>query len=158
MGTVTGRLDGYLPLAPESVLDELNYKVQLGQRAPDAPVPPSNAEWVGRFRRIGAAKLRHHGLTTDLIQDAMLVTSELATNALRYGNGLVEFRLIIASDTVVIVVTDGALGTPEVRRTSIYDESGRGMFLIDAYSTDWGISPDCTATWCAFALPERGRR
>ncbi|MGV9883028.1 ATP-binding protein [Streptomyces sp. NPDC003006] len=154
MSTVTDLLDGYLPLDAKRVLDEESFTIQLAPREPGAPVPPHEEEWVGRFRRITVAKMTYWGVPTALIDDATLVVSELCTNALRYGNVL-GFRLIIATDKVGVVVTDGSVSTPYVRRPSAEEEHGRGMLLVETFSSDWGLRPDGKATWCTFTIPAR---
>ncbi|MEV0254771.1 ATP-binding protein [Streptomyces sp. NPDC050732] len=152
--TTNERIDDYLPFAPESVLDDLDCLVEVGPRPSGSSVPRHTAEWVGRFRRIGAAKLRHHGLEA-LIDDMMVLASELLTNGLLYGNGVLGFRLLITADAIGIVVFDGSINTPQVRGASVTEENGRGMFIVDTLATDWGVSPDGMATWCTLAIPAR---
>ncbi|MFH8991468.1 ATP-binding protein [Streptomyces sp. NPDC017940] len=154
MGTVTGRLDEYLPLDPDDVLEDEVFTIQLEPRAPGAPVPRHETEWVGRCRQIGAARMNLWGLPPALVKDAMVVISELTTNALRYGN-MLGFRLIITRDKVGVVVTDGVPGRPYVRRPSAEEEHGRGMLLVETFSSDWGVRPDGRATWCTFTIPAR---
>ncbi|MET9544166.1 ATP-binding protein [Streptomyces sp. NPDC006627] len=154
MGTVKGLLDGYLPLDEDDVLDAVGVTIQLTPRPPGAPGPRRESVWVGRCRRIGAAKLNHWGMPTAFIEDMMLVASELATNALRYGTVL-GFRLILTSDKVAIVVTDGSVDTPYVRKAAPDEEHGRGMLLVETFASDWGVRPDGMATWCTFTIPAR---
>jgi anti-sigma regulatory factor (Ser/Thr protein kinase) len=115
--------------------------------------------WVGRLRRIATAKLRHWGLQY-LIEDAELLISELVTNALRYGTSdEVAFRLLLVTDVVLIEVDDGSPDhRPHVRKADPDGESGRGMLLIDAFATNWGVSPDGTKTWCTLTIPTATRR
>ncbi len=153
MGTVTSRLPDYLPLEADDVLDDVGFAVQLDRRAPSADVPRSEAVWVGRCRRISMAKLNLWGMSPVLVENAMLVISELATNALRYGIVL-GFRLIITTDEIAIVVTDGTISTPQVHKASAEEEHGRGMFLVETFATKWGVSPDGMATWCTLATAE----
>ncbi|AZM56404.1 hypothetical protein DMA15_30640 [Streptomyces sp. WAC 01529] len=153
MGTATNRLPGYLPLDADDVLDDVGFAIQLDRRAPGTDVPRSEAVWAGRCRRISMAKLNLWGMSPVLVERAMLVISELATNALRYGIVL-GFRLIITTDEIAIVVTDGTVSTPQVHKASAEEEHGRGMYLVDTFATKWGVSPDGMATWCTLATAE----
>ncbi|MEU7644832.1 ATP-binding protein [Streptomyces huasconensis] len=153
MGTATNRLPDYLPLDTDDVLDQVRFTIQLDPRAPGTDVPRSEAVWVGHFRRISMDKLNLWGMSPVLAENAMLVISELATNALRYGIVL-GFRLIITTDAIAIVVTDGTVSTPQVHKASAEEEHGRGMYLVETFATQWGVSPDGMATWCILATAE----
>ncbi|MFD6435871.1 ATP-binding protein [Streptomyces venezuelae] len=154
MGTVKGLLDGYLPLDAEDVLDDVGFTIQLDPRPLDASVPRHEGAWVGRCRRISAARLHLWGLPAALVNDVLLVVSELATNALRYGTVL-GFRLIVTTEKVGVVVTDGSVRMPRVRQASADEETGRGMLLVQTFADAWGVRPDGMATWCTFTIPER---
>jgi anti-sigma regulatory factor (Ser/Thr protein kinase) len=88
-----------------------------------------------------------------LVETAELVTSELVTNALRYGIGAdIGMRLYLSATHLVIEVRDGSPDLPVLRRAKPGDEDGRGLVLVDAMADDWGTSPDGTRTWCSLAL------
>ncbi|MBD0735755.1 hypothetical protein BGM09_21895 [Streptomyces sp. CBMA29] len=107
-----------------------------------------DGQWVGRLRRISAAKLRAWGLDP-LIDDVQLLVSELVTNALRYGeDGEIAFRLVITLQGVLIAVNDGSGRRPRLSVVDDESETGRGLFLVAAIAEDWGVSPDGTTTWC----------
>lgn len=55
-----------------------------------------------------------------------LIVSEPVTNAIRYGNGPIELRLIHA-DVLICEVSDGSSAAPHLRRARIFDEGGRGL-------------------------------
>ncbi|MGW2748124.1 ATP-binding protein [Streptomyces sp. NPDC001450] len=155
MAIDSGALAAYLPLPPDSVLDDLGLCITRSPRAVDEGMPAYEGLWVGRLRRIGTAKLRHWGLVS-LIEPAQLLISELVTNALRYGSGPdMAFRFILATEVLVIEVDDGSPHTPRLRQPAPDDESGRGMVLVSAIATEWGVSPDGCVTWCSLAVPKR---
>jgi signal transduction histidine kinase len=62
---------------------------------------------------------------------AQLIVSELATNALRHGSGPIEVRLSCAGGDLCIQVHDDGQGRPVRRETTIEDESGRGLAVLD---------------------------
>ncbi|MFF7145729.1 ATP-binding protein [Streptomyces sp. SID2888] len=153
--TIGAELAEYLPVPPESMLDNLELRIARAPRAAGEHMPTYEGLWVGRLRRIAAAKLQHWQLTV-LIDPAQLLISELVTNALRYGTGPeIDFRLILTTGVLVILVDDGSPDPPQVRQPGPDDESGRGMVLVSTIATDWGIRPNGSATWCLLAIPGR---
>lgn len=74
-----------------------------------------------------------------LCDDLELVASELVTNAVRAGSPRIGVALALEGDRVVIRVSDEAAGWPEPRMADIYDIGGRGLPLVSAISTSWGV-------------------
>ncbi|MCX2968075.1 MULTISPECIES: SpoIIE family protein phosphatase [Streptomyces] len=67
-----------------------------------------------------------------------LVTSELVTNAVRYGGGgAIELRLTRA-DTLICEVSDLSSTQPRMRRARLTDEGGRGLYLVAQLTHRWG--------------------
>jgi serine/threonine-protein kinase RsbW len=111
-----------------------------------------------------AAALRSH-LTADLaelplspalIDDVVLVATELVTNAIRHGEplsgGQVTVTWQVVDREVLIRVTDGgAASRPRVRHPSPRETSGRGLALVEALATRWGVddTPNGTTVWAA---------
>lgn len=109
----------------------------------------AEAAWVGHLRRISAKRLTACGLSA-LVDDAMLVISELVTNGFQHGAGTrLVFRLVISAELVLVEVDDGSSGRPRVREAEPDEEQGRGMFLVDALASAWGVSEDGRRTWAA---------
>jgi anti-sigma regulatory factor (Ser/Thr protein kinase) len=147
---------------PSTVLDDLALTIAR------TPVPDgidgaaSVGVWVGQLRRISAAKLNYWGLSA-LVDDALLLISELVTNALKHGTGPeIRFRMVLVTnlvtDLVVLEVDDGSPGRPQVREAGPAEESGRGMFLVASVAASWGVSEDETRTWCTLTSPSAARR
>jgi anti-sigma regulatory factor (Ser/Thr protein kinase) len=64
---------------------------------------------------------------------AELIVSELATNAIRHGDGIVHVCVSFARCDLRVEVHDGAAGRWPVRRqAAAEDESGRGLALLDS--------------------------
>ena len=72
-------------------------------------------------------------------QIARLLVSELATNAVRHGRGSVRMRVLTRPDRLRGEVHDGGAGMPAVHRPGPEAEGGRGMWLVEDLSTDWGV-------------------
>ena len=69
----------------------------------------------------------------------MLCVSELVTNAVHAGCGMIGLGLLVEPGCVRIGVHDGAPGTPEMRNPAPSDPHGRGLLIVDAVSHDWGV-------------------
>jgi CheY-like chemotaxis protein/anti-sigma regulatory factor (Ser/Thr protein kinase) len=74
-----------------------------------------------------------------LMDSALLVTSELAANAVTHADSGFRIQLSLARTTLRIDVSDSGSGTPEPQPPSASAEHGRGMHLIDALTTAWGL-------------------
>ncbi|MFE1785909.1 ATP-binding protein, partial [Streptomyces sp. NPDC059506] len=66
-----------------------------------------------------------------------LIVSELLTNAIRYGGGPIQLRLI-RDRALTCEVFDGSSTSPRLRRAKSTDEGGRGLFLVAQLADRWG--------------------
>jgi anti-sigma regulatory factor (Ser/Thr protein kinase) len=143
-----------VPAPPEPICDEFAVRVSGAIATGGTLERDLDGRWVGRLRRISAAKLRAWGLAP-LMDDVQLLVSELVTNALRYGeDGEIAFRLVITLQEVLITVNDGSSRRPRLSVVDDASETGRGLFLVAAIAHDWGVSPDGTTTWCTLRVAE----
>jgi anti-sigma regulatory factor (Ser/Thr protein kinase) len=112
----------------------------------------------GRARRYVADVLGALAVPGEAAEAALLVTSELVTNAVRYGRAD-RVRLLIAAcsaDGVTLTVADSTPyePLPEAVMAGELDESGRGLALVAALSATWGHRPEPgggTAVWAELA-------
>ncbi|MFD8380164.1 hypothetical protein ACFV2X_16715 [Streptomyces sp. NPDC059679] len=112
-----------------NALEDLMLTIQRPPVQGDMDTAVALGPWVGILRRIGAAKLNYWGLSAQ-VDNALLLISELVTNALKHGKGTeVRFRLILGTDwdidLVVMEVDDGSAGCPQLREASLEEENGR---------------------------------
>ena len=100
------------------------------------------------------------------VEAVQLVVSELVTNVLRHAPETPNIKLqLLAQDRAVQVrVTDSGTGIPE-RQTSADGErpieSGRGIWIVDAFTDDWGTVPDGQGgktVWCELPTEPLSRR
>ncbi|MBA0051903.1 GAF domain-containing protein [Streptomyces sp. AJS327] len=99
----------------------------------------------------------------DVVDDAVVLTSELVTNAVVHAGTAVEVLCLREEDSVRIEVVDRyperelPLQDPGQQFASPDREGGRGLLLCAALATRWGA--DYTAAdkrvWFRLALPER---
>lgn len=116
----------------------------------DHATDPS-VELEASFRSSGRSPARARRFVTDclvawacgdVIDDAALIATELATNAVLHTRG--GFAVILTrrpEGTIRIAVRDASLVRPRPRRAGPLEGSGRGLRLVDALATAWGIDP-----------------
>ncbi len=92
---------------------------------------------------------------TDLRETAVLLVSEVVTNALRHTDGRVDLELWRYRDRVRVEVSDEASRGPASSAGGLLDESGRGVPLMDALSDRWGTTPHGAGkvVWFELDLP-----
>ncbi len=78
-------------------------------------------------------------LAHDLTDEAFLVVSELAANAITHAESDYRVSVLVSPATVRISVRDSGPGTPEPRASGPGAISGRGLLIVAAVATSWGI-------------------
>ncbi|MFI5616811.1 ATP-binding protein [Streptomyces sp. NPDC051567] len=80
---------------------------------------------------------------SELEGDALLVASELVTNAVRHAVGPrdreIETRYVRIADGVRVEVHDACPGLPEVAVPDGEGDGGRGLFLVAAVADRWAF-------------------
>ncbi|MEU9797729.1 ATP-binding protein [Streptomyces sp. NPDC051000] len=105
---------------------------------------------VGEARRRMREHLRLGGLSESVVDDAVLILSELLSNACRHGRPLGsqevgdgEIRAAWRVDRagrLTVEVTDGGGPTRPIPSTpSVTARGGRGLNIISALAQDWGV-------------------
>lgn len=90
-----------------------------------------------------------------------LICSELVNNAVLHGRGDIELRADLNDDRVLIEVVDGGQGFEHVVRHVPFDQlTGRGLSIVDAEASRWGVHEGTTHVWAEVerAGPRVGRR
>jgi anti-sigma regulatory factor (Ser/Thr protein kinase) len=140
---------------------DLGYLVDLLEsvgRAPEAEAVidlPNDLSSVAEARRFVRKRLREWDIY-DPLDDALLVVSELAANALTHARSSYRIRLSATSVALRIEVDDGGAGTPEPQPLTETEEHGRGLHLVDALAASWGMESAETGgkrVWAELALP-----
>ncbi|MER7668603.1 ATP-binding protein [Kitasatospora sp. NPDC096128] len=104
---------------------------------------PYRPESVATARHFVAAKLREWGLG-DLLDDALVIVSELATNAVKTG---CQTRMVVAvrrpsGQVVRILVGDGCRAMPTMVGAGTDQTSGRGLAMVHLLTRGrWGVTP-----------------
>jgi anti-sigma regulatory factor (Ser/Thr protein kinase) len=99
-------------------------------------------------RRLATETTDDHG--ADLRDRMVLALDEMASNALRHGNGGVQASVRLTPTAYLIEVADRAVSSPPVPAVGRDpSEGGLGLDLIAELSTQhgWYVSGDCKHVW-----------
>ena len=99
---------------------------------------PAETAAPARARLFVVDVLSHWG-RPDLIDDAMLVVSELATNAVVHCQSRFSVQLQRCGSQVRVEVVDESGRAPAPGSAGQFATSGRGLSLVEAVSQDWGF-------------------
>ncbi len=75
-----------------------------------------------------------------LAEIVVLLTSELVTNAILHAGSPVEVTLYREADSVRVEVHDASTAHPVVHHYENEAMTGRGLALISALATKWGVT------------------
>jgi serine phosphatase RsbU (regulator of sigma subunit) len=99
-----------------------------------------DAQLVSKVRAFVAEELRKLD-RDDLVDDAVLVAGELATNALLHAGGIAAVRVERVVDRVRLEVHDRTRVPPLLARDSTEAMTGRGLRLVASLSSRWAAEP-----------------
>jgi len=86
-------------------------------------------------------------------ESAMLIVSELATNALLHGAGVIILAVSRHGDRLRIEVSDeGHPATIGIMPPEARDVGGRGLFIVDQLAGGWGAPAGTAHVWAELAL------
>jgi anti-sigma regulatory factor (Ser/Thr protein kinase) len=97
---------------------------------------------VTRTRNEAAAHLRTQEVPEAQVADALLMLSELVTNAVYHGVQPLALRVVLSSGRIRVEVDDASTEPPVLRPIDPHRLGGMGMRIVDDLSDEWG----CTAT------------
>ena len=93
-----------------------------------------------------SAHLRDRGIDGDVADSAVLLVSELVTNAILHGEPPVELRVGVPPGLLRVEVHDGdreaPVPMPQELGPSRERMGGRGLRLVEALSSRWGLCED----------------
>ncbi|MGW2030893.1 ATP-binding protein [Streptomyces argyrophylli] len=124
---------------------------------------PHGPAGVGEARHRMRAQLRSGGVSESVIDDAVLILSELLSNACKHGRPLGDAPAgdgdvraawrVDARGRLVVEVTDGGGPTrPAPATPSVTAHGGRGLNIITALADDWGVRDDVQGEVTVWAL------
>ncbi|MFI6324673.1 ATP-binding protein [Nonomuraea sp. NPDC050556] len=121
------------------------------------PYAPSS---VAVARQRLSTDLQEWGVYANAIDDAVLVVSELLSNALRHAHplpsGMVRVAWLWSDEHVEVAVSDGGAATePRAGRPTLSSLGGRGLGIVEYVAERWGVRHDdeTTTVWAVLPAP-----
>jgi DNA-binding NarL/FixJ family response regulator len=153
---VEGQVEGYVlkDTQLDYLVDLLESVARRETNEADLELPRELTS-VRLARRFVSERLAEWGLDS-IRDDALLVTSELAANAITHADSACRLRISLTATTLRIDVIDTGSGTPDPQPPSTTEEHGRGLHLVAAVTTAWGLEmvpDDGKVVWAELARP-----
>lgn len=101
---------------------------------------PPEPESARACRRFLVATLDDWGADR-FADDAVLLLSELVTNAVLHAGTEIEVHVHLAGDVLRVEVRDDNRRMPRVRHFSMLSGTGRGLALVASTASDWDAEP-----------------
>lgn len=129
---------------------------------------PHGPAGVGQARHRMREQLRSHGVSDSVVDDAVLILSELLSNACRHGRPLGRQTDVGDGDVraawrvdrtggLTVEVTDGGGPTRPVPSTpSVTAHGGRGLNIISALAEEWGVRDNSSGEVTVWVLVNEG--
>jgi len=107
--------------------------------------------------RAARAFVAEHLRSWDLdeaVDDATLLVSELVTNAILLARSPVDLVVRKVKGAVRVEVFDDGTGVPQPLHPDHEDDAGRGLGLVQAVASRWGVddAETCKTVWFEIAL------
>ncbi|MCC3653293.1 ATP-binding protein [Streptomyces sp. S07_1.15] len=103
---------------------------------------PRHARSVSRARTLLREQARSWQLPDETVETAVLLLSELVTNAYRHARTSpgrqINIRCVADGPALRVEVSDAGDEMPRLRLATEADESGRGLALVNALADWWG--------------------
>ncbi len=130
------------------------------RRALDIVLPPAPVS-VSAARHAVAELLLHGAEPAPLVvvEDVLLLVSELVTNAVLHAATDTRVSASLQDGTVCVAVgDDDPVHAPFLAERGSMATNGRGVMLVDALATDWGIDlrDDSKVVWFEVSYDELG--
>lgn len=100
---------------------------------------PATLDAVTQARHFATAVISDWGYD-DVVQDLQLIVSELASNAIRHAHSAFTVVLSGSDSSLRVAVFDASHALAIPRRPENSSSSGRGLMLVAALATEWGVA------------------
>ena len=128
--------------APEQPMTSFTNSPPTRSDGADVLVVPDSVD-APRLARAWLAD-RLDGLSEDVVSDALILTSELVTNAVVHGRPEATLSMLRTPRTLRVAVADHGQGLPVVCDQSLGSPrvSGRGLLIVNRLAAAWGVDRD----------------
>lgn len=93
------------------------------------------------------------GVAESVCDSAVLMVSELVTNAVEHARSHVELVVGVTPRAVRVEVADTNASLPAIQRADNGAVHGRGMAIVDSLASTWGVRPAGRGKAVWFELP-----
>lgn len=80
-------------------------------------------------------------VSEDVTETAELLVSELVTNAITHGTGIVTVSIDCADHELSVTVSDDEPTEPQLQPERLLALNGRGLRMIESLASSWGVRP-----------------
>lgn len=146
-GAAAYLVKGILPdVLVAQLLELLAARESVAEAAPpyldsasvELPQAPDSAGKARTFVRQTLEQWRRNAV----IDDALLLSTELVTNAVVHAHSAVNLRVLVFPERVRVEVSDTGGGALQLRAPGADALNGRGLLLVEELSRTWGTSAD----------------
>jgi len=119
----------------------------------------ASAEGVSGARRFVRGVLAAAGAAPDRADIAVLLVSEVASNAVLHARTSIEVRVMAADGWIRVEVRDGSRVLPSMTDHDGEGMTGRGLVLVASLASSWGARPDAggKVVWFEVGSPPANR-
>ncbi len=117
---------------------------------------PSDLQSPRNARRFVSGTLRSWNCDDDLVDSALLLVSEMVTNAVIHAHSEIELVIVLRREVVRVEVIDAGDEIVHRRRAGSDAQSGRGMAMVEALSSSWGIDSHLAGKSVWFEISRSG--
>jgi anti-sigma regulatory factor (Ser/Thr protein kinase) len=89
----------------------------------------------------------------DVAEVVVLLTSEVATNAVRHARTAFRVSLELRPPEILVKVRDGSRAVPQIQEPPLDAEGGRGLPMVRILSSRWGCTTTADGKLVWFAVP-----
>jgi anti-sigma regulatory factor (Ser/Thr protein kinase) len=98
-------------------------------------------------------------LDRDTLASGKLLVSELVTNAVRHGRGMITLTAALSHDRLrVEVIAEGSGFAPALDEHEFENIGGWGLQIVDAEASRWGLRGGDTHVWFELDASDHDRK
>ena len=122
-----------------SARDSASVGIDPGRSVLDLAPDPAAAR---EAREFVSQQCKASGLDSEVRQTAVLLVSEVVTNAILHGRSGPRLLVSIGEDVIRVEVSDDNSRAPQLIEADADALDGRGLTIVDALADSWGSCPE----------------
>jgi serine/threonine-protein kinase RsbW len=118
-------------------MDDRQGEAAAAPLGADAQVP-HRVDSIPAARSFLAKLLHGWDVADEVVDDASLLATELMSNAVEHGSGVVHLEITVHDGLLRVGVHDGAVELPVIGDGTETGLAGRGIWIVQSIARDWG--------------------